>query len=71
MIKIFPLEMSFCVNIIFIIFSCNFDLEVGDKLVFIYLVVVSCKRSANYYVLELFMLLLWQKEMGYHCRIYT
>ena len=61
MIKIFLLEMSFCVNIIFIIFRYILDLEeLGDKFVLylIALAVVSCKRPENSDMVAFLMLLL-------------
>ena len=61
MIKIFLLEMSFCVNIIFIIFRYILNLEeLGDKFV-LYLIaldVVSCKGPENSDMVALLMLLL-------------
>ena len=58
--KIFLFEMSFCVNIIFIIFQYILDLELGDKFV-LYLIaldVVSCKGPENSDMVALLMLLL-------------
>ena len=61
MIKIFLLEMSFCVNIIFIIFRYILNLEeLGDKFVLylIALAIASCKGPENSDMVALLMFLL-------------